>query len=518
MSHKRKEIDEVTKKLQNTKKELDHLKAELQKQINSGINSAKQFHFSNRDKENLVHNFHETPHKTEARITLRNVSDVRNTHISRKDIPRLQPSVENGTTNSNTSKSPEYNQKCTYDREKVRDFIKKQKEKRKETAELTCKKTITDTEVKKQKLKELHLKSLQLVKKNVERNRKRSKSRENNQQTEIVAQKKNSDVRNNCQVVSHIPDLIITNVVDNKTAQKTESKTSRKIKEICRKDIEEAIQIKQNVAATKIQSYFRAYMQRQRYKKMKENKQTTPITKTTVETQTETKNKVVPDWLNSSTLSDPNNFISAVKRKLNLAVKSSPDLRIKTPEHSFGINTVVKTPSQELFQKTKDELKEVIQKSSKQNNYNLWEMISQIRSSDGIKSTEKSHQISESLHSKAVHSDTDTSKNIPNIDTHSIKSRKDVSFDTDYPTDSDFSEAKLNVEQLKHYRVQRKKRQENVEKRKEETNSSSSNLIKENTVNLLEYFPDKPSLPDEEPNKNTMKQDEDKAVISKTVS
>lgn len=535
MSHKRREIDEVTQKVQNTKKEIDHLKAELEKLINSGISSTKRSPFTNVDKENFAYNFHESQHKPETRITFRNVSDLEtepnqrsaqvSSHTSRRDIPRLQLPSTNGTSTRNTSKSPDCNKKCSYNREEAREYIKKQKEKRKETAKLSCKNSLIDAEVKKQKLKELHQKSLQLLKKNVELRRKRSKSRESNLQTENLAQGKNRD---GCQVVSHIPDLIMTNIVDNKTkqmhAQKTNKNHDINDKSSRRTDrVEEpstATQIKpitsikevsvdvcglQNKAATKIQSNFRGYLQRKRYKSMKEAKRQmmlASVTKTTAETQTERKKDSVPDWLNPSTVSHPYNFISTVKRKLNFAVKSSPDVKLKTPEHSFDTNTVLKTPSQQLFQKTKDELKEVIQKSakaSKSTNCNLWDMVSQIRATNVIKSPElislKPPQ--ENVHSKTPvnNSDSDTSRNIPNISseasTHSSKNKhtrtivdtkNDTSLDTDYPTDSDLSEPKLNTDRLKHLQLQRKKHHSAKHSKEKETqkskNCSSTSTIK----------------------------------------
>lgn len=553
MSRKRKEIDEVTQKVQNTKKEIDQLKAELEKLINSGINSTKRFPFTSVDKENVAQNVHESQQKPEARITFRNVSDVvkaqpnlKSSHVSRKDIPRLQPPSTNGTSTRNTSKSPECNKKCSYNRDEAREYIKKQKEKRKETAKLSGRSAI-DAEEKKKKLKELHQKSLQLVKKNVEQKRKRSKSRESNQQTEKLAQ---GTTRDWCQVVSHIPDLIMPNIVVNKTnkqmnAQKTNGnleindKPSRKADKIEEPSI--SVQTKplantkieisdlQNKAAIKIQSHFRGYLQRKRYNKIKEAKKQllANVAKTTAETQTERKKDSLPDWLNPSTISHPYNFISTVKRKLNFAVKSSPDIKLKTPENSFVINAAeVKTPSQQLFQKTKDDLKEVIQKSAKankNNNGNLWDMIAQIRATNVMKSPEmmslKPPQ--GSTHSKrTVNSDSDTSKNIPDINseasTHSSRnkiSNKDTSLDTDYPTDSDFSEAKLNTDRLKHLQLQRKKLATEKEKQKSKNSSSGSSIktvktpseaktnghkLSKSSINSFETFPGKSTITEDD--------------------
>lgn len=541
MSHKRKEIDEVTQKVQTTKKEIDHLKAELEKLINSGINSTKRFPSSTVDKENLAHNFHEPVYKPETRITFRNVSDVdtqpnlRNTHvsthISRRDFTRLQPTSADGATSRNPSKSPDCSRIRSYSRDEARDYIKKQREKRKELAKLSDKTNVKDIETRKQKLKELHQKSLELVKKNLERKRKRSKSRETVKPIESAAQEKPRNAKNGAPTVSHIPDLIMTNVVDNKInpiiAQTTNKnrecseKSSRQTDKICTKYIEKScssIRVpindrmqfvtttrgverknsfeRQNRAATKIQSFFRGYIQRKRYKQLKVAKKQIVARKTTTETQTEIKNtaETVPDWLNPSALSHPYNFISTVKRKLNFAIKSSsPEAKLRTPERSFNISASAKTPSQLLFQKTKDELKEVIQKSAKssRNNGNLWDMISKIRAADKRQSPDLIASGVQSDPQDNVHSnsDSDTSKNIPNISsassTHSTRNKnthtigdtkKETSLDTDYPTQSDFSEPELNTDWLKHLQVQRKKHQthRNEKRSQKDKNSYSS--------------------------------------------
>lgn len=539
MPRQRNEIDEVTQKVQNTRKEIDHLKAELDKLIKSGINSTKPSVSAHVEKENLALNFHGSQDKSESRIIFRNVSDVdkqdlksarSSSHISRKDIPRPLLSPINGAASRNTSKSPTCNKKCSYNRDEAREYIKKQREKRKEQAKLS-EKSHLDAELKKQKLKELHQKSLLLLKKNVEHKRKRSKSRETDVQTDNIAQGKNEDLKNGCQAVLHIPDLIMTNVVDNKikhsTVQKINknSEKSNNYQVSATRNIEPSISaqifnkeqmknvtvsrgssrhsvVERNNAAITIQSYFRGYMQRKRYKKMKEDKNQIAIAnrnKATAETQTEIKSKTTPNWLNPSAVSHPYNFINTVKRKLNFAINaSSPGVRLQTPEHSFHLSTLTKTPSDQLFQKTKDELKDVIKKSAKvekNHNGNLWELIAQMRAADGVKSPEllvlkKSHVTDDvrnchenNIHSKNnVNSDSDTSNNIPNISRETsadtiVKTKKTSSIDTDYPTDSDFSEPKLDTDRLKHLQLQPTKyTKENIEALKKKSTSSATTI------------------------------------------
>lgn len=490
MSQKRKEIDVVTQKVQNTKKEIDHLKAELEKLIKSGINSATQFKPITVNKENFVHNTHESQNLPEPRITFRTVSDAdknseqKCTRISRRDAPILQATRSDTTINRNTSKSPDCTKKCSYNKEEAREYIKKQKEKRKELAKLSSKDNVIHIQNRKQKLLELHKKSLLLVKKNVEQKRKRSKSREIVQQTENVAQERNGDESH---AVSHIPDLIMTNVIDNKNKQKSAQKpndVNGNSSRLASNDFKDSstfdeqiknVMLKRNYedeallpsrkdleckAATKIQACYRGYQQRKHINNRKKIRETHNQRRATAETQTET---VVPNWLNPLALSQPYNFINTVKRKLNFAI-NSPSNNL----HASSSNFEPKTPKQELFQKTKNDLKEVIEKSAKSNktnNGNLWDLISQKRAEIGNKFNNE--------HSETVHnSDSDTSKNIPTISsesnihsrasnknkrTYSVATKKDISLDTDYPTDSDFSDAKLNTERLKDLKLKRKK-------------------------------------------------------------
>lgn len=508
MSQKRKEIDEVTQKVQNTKKEIDHLKAELEKLISTGINSANSFNFNAVNKENL-----QAPeNKPDVRIKFRHVSDVdkqpdvRKVHQSRRTATtKLQAVPSSGSVTRNLSKSPECNRKCLYNRREAQEYIKKQREKRKEMAKLTSKEN-EDLEAKKLKLKELHKKSLLLVKKNVEQKRKRSKSRETIQQTENVAQERGRDIKNEFPAVSHIPDLIMTNVVDNKHKKEKIAQKSNKhdceankkpsqccsSEKICVEDCTYSGKTDEaqnpyieteflDEAATKIQAQYRGYQQRKQYKQMKDAKSKTiaaNATKTTTETQTENKSAAIPDWLNPLTLSHPYNFISTVKRKLNFVINSSPSVKLNVPVQASS-DVEPKTPKQESFQKTMNELREAIEKSAKSNKCgggNLEELVAQKRAQIGT---------DQGVHSK--NSDSDTSKDIPNISNessvHSIlsdkikgsralgNSQKEYSVDTDYPTDSDFSEAKLNTDKLKDLKLQQRKDNNYVKKSKETVHS-----------------------------------------------
>lgn len=538
MSQKRIEIDEVTQKVKNTKREINHLKAELEKLINSGINSEKHFQLKTVDKENFLHNFQDAESKPETRITFRNLSDaekqadLRNaclsSHVSRRDVPKSHTLLSNGSSTRNASKSPECNKKCSYNKEGAREYIKKQKEKRKEQAKVSAKDSHIDAETRKQKLNDLHKKSLQLVMKNVEQKRKRSQSRETVKQTESVAQEKVRDLRNQCHAVAHIPDLIMTNVVDNeqRNAQKL-NKVTEKSSRTCNRETNKkggknsglikpneivnvpVDQRKKNVtvtkeiqsphvpvadnpynaAVTKIQACFRGYQQRKRYNKIKNNRVQVRVAKqsATVETQTETKAEV-PKWLNPATLSHPYNFITTVKRKLNFAINTSSlqSSKVNVAVQSSDASPKMETPKQELFQKTKNEIKEALERSAKSGKSyrsdNLWSLISQrsplyvggLKSPEALKSQPRV-EVEGNAHSKTVpNSDSDTSKNIPNISSessvHSNKTDtgkrsvtttnlklKTNSLHTDYPTDSDRSDHKLDTDRLKDLKLERKK-------------------------------------------------------------
>lgn len=506
MSHKR-EASEVMQRVENTKKEITHLKAELEKLINTGISST-QCVVPNGDKENLELKSHEPQSKSEARITFRNVSDAGTAlmpaRVSRRDAPRVQLSYRERSAPRKPSKSPDCNRKCTYNKEEAREYIKKQQAKRKEQAQLSMKDKITDIETKKKKLKELQLKSLNLVRKNVEQKRKRSKSREINRQTENIAQQKTCGFGTN---EGHIPGLIETNTIETsnkgknvqkpKIDEETEksSRSSRYKQDDLSKTVQEQMKnvtVKRPVydidhtrkeAAKKIQLCFRRYRQKKRntLANYDANKRNENVAKNTAETQTD---KTV-DWLNPLTLSNPNNFISTVKRKLNYAITANtPNNKVKDVI-SVNNNSVLKTPKQEIFQKTKNDIKDAIQKSGKSSKDSLWYQIAQRNIDfDTLKPPEivllqtpppplkekysnlVPKPCTSNKHSEADSSDSDTSKNIPNISTesglHSNSPRRDKHLskinsdcDTDHATDIDLSEHKLNTKCLKELKLQR---------------------------------------------------------------
>lgn len=229
------EIAVVSKRVENTKKEIYHLEAELHKLISTGINNTNKHTTVSTDifdKENLVYNNIEQKTEPQPRITFKNFSDTRQIAESKLDnaprrvLHKQIPLITITRSNPSSSKekinqiSKEHTKKnCDYDREKAREYIRKQKEKRLEEAK-ALKQSQNTIAIKKQKLKELHHKSVQLVTKNVELKKERSRSCESNEQ--IKKNIPNTNKEEMKTVRTDIPHLSVANDLEsysNNTAQ-----------------------------------------------------------------------------------------------------------------------------------------------------------------------------------------------------------------------------------------------------------------------------------------------------------
>lgn len=526
---KKNEIAVVSKRVENTKKEICNLEAELQKLISTGINNTNK-HVTRvapntSDKENLVYNNIEHKTDPQSRITLNNFSEAEQnieTKLSitnRRALHRQVPLIAITRSNAPSSKTkinqvdPKENTKRSknsdFDREKAREYIRKQKEKRLEEAKALNQAQNT-IEAKKQKLKELHQKSLQILTKNVELKRKRSRSRETKEHTDKIAHNtKQEDLK---AALTNIPHLSVVKDVESNGNNATRVKQSQKNSD-CSKSShdeikilnhpqrsnitirkksprpgelssrehastdffnnvsavpvkntkspqginknEETITTKHKQAATTIQAFYRGYCQRKLYRKMIEKRKLLQQTKSKFQKHADletdyhsvNKNQEALQLLlpHIPTASHPYNFINSVRRKLNLAVGSyTPTAKANVAVQSSFADSICRTPTQEIFEKTKNDIKLVLEKSSKSSH--LKSVISPKTLDNKLKEAQLHHSHSSRISKKVSRqldepskkqqdSDSDTSRNIPNISSES-SARCDTNADKLIPEDT----------------------------------------------------------------------------------
>lgn len=534
-TNKKTELETVTDTINTAKKEIDGLKAELEKLINSGLSKTKQNNTLN--KENIMQNHNQQKPATGSRITFTNVFDVGESVILNKASKTARPSRRDlvpqitvtrsrsrSATETKQNKSPPKQSPKklrNYNPEEVREYMRKQNEKRLQQAKQLKQSQHVSDDLKKQKLKELQEKSLKLVSRNVEKKRQRSKSREG-----AVNIAQNDRLNDLASVPHHVPDLISSNLdskdfntqqkkslLKSKSSQLIEKRIHPEFKNITfRKkpinspetnhNVEQQLINKppspntcynelQQKAATKIQAAYRRYHQRKMQKKTDE---VTKVKETTATTTTETQTDFtsekpidVPQLIQNFSIPDPHNFINTVKRKLNLAINSY------TPKETVDIgvqfaNSICNSFTEKSVHDIKETLYKEINSHSKLRSdfksvlsdrpLNLETPgVVEIKSASLQKQTENGTKLSPvHLHSKhsqlSKDSDSDTSKNIPNISSESGDNRDcsktndkptnialiSTSVDTENPTDTDLSEYKLeiNVDKIKHLKLRRR--------------------------------------------------------------
>lgn len=535
-TNKKTELETVTDTINTAKKEIDGLKAELEKLINSGINKTQQSDTLN--KENIIQNHNQQKQATGSRITFTNILDVGENVILNKASKTARPSRRDlvpqitvtrsrsrSTTETKQIKSPPKQSPKkvrNYNPDEAREYMRKQKEKRlQQMKQLKQSQHISD-DLRKQKLKELQEKSLKLVTRNVEKNRQRSKSREG-----AVNVAQNDRLNDLAPVPHHVPDLISSNL-DSKGFNTEKKKSSLKCKSsqliekrvhpefknitfrnkvtkspetTCNAEQQRLLNKPcspntctnqlQHKAATKIQVAYKKYCQRKMQHKAEEVMKMKETTATaTTETQTDFNSKKsidVPQLIQNFSIPDPHNFINTVKRKLNLAINSY------TPKETVDVGVqFANSLSSSFKEKTAHDIKETLYKeislhsklhndlksvlSNKPLNLESPEIV-KLKSASLEKHPENGTKLSpvdlQSKHSQlSKDSDSDTSKNIPNLTSESGDNREgsktndkpisnaliSTSIDTENPTDTDLSEYKLeiNVDKIKHLKLRRR--------------------------------------------------------------
>ncbi|XP_018331162.2 uncharacterized protein LOC108741049 [Agrilus planipennis] len=377
------EIDLVSKKVIKTKQEIENLKLELQKLINTGLCSENENLTKTDVKqvEKLSCNGQEPPpNNTHCDINKRNhekYATVGRENILLKynksaNLPKIHQVSSNITTRFNYVSLKKYKasnnennkidcqkKKNEYNKEKAREYIKKQREKRAEQMKVKIKETQNEIDLRKKKLKELHEKSLQLVSKSVKQKRRKSQSYE--KKVTASENKQPSTCQNKliCNLLPRVPNICELEEPKHNFNKEDREVSVDQFGYISKRKENEVTQLNSHLeshcktdtgllesnvkrdellcnAATKIQAYFRGFRQRKLYRNILTIQQNENLKEENVIQSNENnleKSKLT--WLDvPATLPYPYNFINAVKKKLSHAVNKKVNERMDFSEFS----------------------------------------------------------------------------------------------------------------------------------------------------------------------------------------
>lgn len=162
--------ENVNERMKNTRKDIETLKADLQKLIQTGSQNTKPLKSESVPYNNYV--------KLEVQKAQRDKSPTV-TPFAADYIPKKPNSVSPCKSQIAKSSTPSVlDKKRHYNVQEAREYIKKQREKRAEQLKLQTNLADNNIDIKKQKLRELQETCKELVVRNVEYSRQRSKSRD----------------------------------------------------------------------------------------------------------------------------------------------------------------------------------------------------------------------------------------------------------------------------------------------------------------------------------------------------
>ncbi|KAJ8951340.1 hypothetical protein NQ318_009274 [Aromia moschata] len=169
---------DISSRILETRKQTEELKLQLQNLIDSGINSSldnnKFSDHSNVDKENLK----DAQNKVQI---IKSYDPKYSQHVNKPSSSKAISTAKQNEKKTQLDLNKESPKKVrSYDVREAREYIKRQREKRIEQLKAQNAEKIK-VDLQKKKLQELHKKSLELVTKNVQASRERSKSRDRNE-------------------------------------------------------------------------------------------------------------------------------------------------------------------------------------------------------------------------------------------------------------------------------------------------------------------------------------------------
>ncbi|CAH0546669.1 unnamed protein product [Brassicogethes aeneus] len=162
-------------------REISELKASLQSLINEAMQQTEK-----NEKRKALQENKDLDNKNNIQQSLKPITLRRNLSVELAVTQRDRSRSRETNNQVETTKQESSKKKKNYNVEEAREYIKKQKEKRLEDIKKATTNPALKIDIKKQKLQELHEKSLLLVNKNVEAKRARSKSRDNQPGTEYL--------------------------------------------------------------------------------------------------------------------------------------------------------------------------------------------------------------------------------------------------------------------------------------------------------------------------------------------
>ncbi|KAB0797035.1 hypothetical protein PPYR_11096 [Photinus pyralis] len=446
---KKQEAALVSDKVAKTKNEIEQLKVELEQLISRGITERKcNFQESPpRDTETEVRDI-------KAKTFKDNIADILYNNGSEPEkiivpLPKSKPADKSEVLQ--TKKVRHYNQDV------AREYIKKQREKRREEMINKRKEGVSIADLKKQRLQELRETSQKLLTKNV--NRARSKERVEGINTAAKTYRADTSSERK-EMVESVPQLECV------SSQRIVSARSP-----LTFDVLETAEIDKEVAATKIQALFRGYRHRKSIIEAKKGEPTKELVCKEVQTNLYESPKPVslPE-----VVPYPYNFISAVKRKLNLVAQQAKE----------NASVVLESPV-----RRSPDLKSFLSDKCLNLDVKSVEHLTLRKSHTGLEN--------------GCASESDTSKNIPELssessaDTNMLHSNKRAHSDTDEEL-----RLKINMDRVKKLRLRQRKSVES--EISERISGSKESIISFNRCNY-EIASEKSEVPTEKINSSAVR-------------
>lgn len=397
----------VSDKVAKTKNEIEQLKAELEQLISRGITERK-CNFQESPADESFHTGTEV-RDIKAKTFKDNIADILYNNGSEAEkiivpLPKFKPADKSEVLQP--KKVRHYNQDV------AREYIKKQREKRREEMINKRKDGVSIADLRKQRLQELREKSQKLLTKNV--NRARSKERNEGITTAAKIYRVDTSSERK-EVVESVPQL-----------ECVSSQRTLRARSPLTFDVLETTEIDKEVAATKIQALFRGFQHRKSIREAKKSEPTKELVCKEVQTNLYESPKPVslPE-----VVPYPYNFISAVKRKLNLVAQQAKE----------NASVVLESPV-----RRSPDLKSFLSDKCLNLDVKSIEHLTLRKSNTGLEN--------------GCASESDTSKNIPELssessaDTNMLHSNKRAHSDTDEDL-----RLRINMDRVKKLRLRQRK-------------------------------------------------------------
>jgi regulator of replication initiation timing len=489
-ANKNKEVESVSTRVKNTKKEIEQLKSELEKLINLGAQPTYTKSTSEAAQPEIINSVTVTvdANRREPQIK-KNVPEQ-----PKKVAPVAPKKLEPAAANTSPGKKTR-----NYNVAEARDYIKKQREKRAEQLKAQINVADNQVDLKKQKLKELHQKTLELVTKNVQLKRERSKSRDKVAPVRLdkanPRQENVSKSRQNVVSKSRERSKQTAPSVRAKSQERTKPQNNERVSRARTRgppaetvatgaekidtnllyppvvaprvdDFEKTVFVPDTAKDEPVDLNKRITSEPPQKQVLEHSIMTDACLKDTKETQTSRRNEFAgAEWMRPPpALSYPYNFINTVKRKLQCAInspRSCVDVRVQ--------NSVATPPASAA--KSREEIRQLLIKSTHSDlrsfashrapNLDL-EAVENLE----LKNPKRLDLVSKNLFTN-YDSESDTSKNIPEISSESLGSNE--------------SKRLLSLDKLKDLKLQmlKKSSQSSVKSDGEDSDSYSSDFQKE---------------------------------------